>query len=138
MSSKSLAVIDPLSQGQAELSESVSFAREAIRRQLLLIILCILLGGLAALVFTATQEPTYTATASVQIEQRSADVVGPDNVNPAPPSADMERQLNTQLDTLRSRAMGARVARDLKLVGDKSFYDAVSYTHLTLPTIYSV
>jgi capsular exopolysaccharide synthesis family protein len=125
MSSKSLAVIDPLSQGQMELSETVSFAREAIRRQLLLIILCMLLGGLAAAVFTATQEPTYTATASVQIEQRSADVVGPDNVNPAPPSADMERQLNTQLDTLRSRAMAARVARDLKLVGDKSFYAAM-------------
>ncbi|HEY0165036.1 MAG TPA: Wzz/FepE/Etk N-terminal domain-containing protein, partial [Sphingomicrobium sp.] len=65
MSSKSLAVIDPLSQGQMELSETVSFAREAIRRQLLLIILCMLLGGLAAAVFTATQDPTYTATASV-------------------------------------------------------------------------
>ena len=126
MSSKSIAVIDPLSQGQTELSETVSFAREAIRRQLLLIILCMLLGGLAAAVFTATQEPTYTATASVQIEQRSADVVGPDNVNPAPPSADLERQLNTQLDTLRSRAMAARVARDLKLVGDKSFYAAMN------------
>jgi len=126
MSSKSIAVIDPLSQGQTELSETVSFAREAIRRQLLLIILCMLLGGLAAAVFTATQEPTYTATASVQIEQRSADVVGPDNVNPAPPSADFDRQLNTQLDTLRSRAMAARVARDLKLVGDKSFYAAMN------------
>ena len=125
MSSKSLAVIDPLSQGQMELSETVSFAREAIRRQLLLIILCMLLGGLAAAVFTATQDPTYTATASVQIEQRSADVVGPDNLNPTPPSADMERQLNTQLDTLRSRAMAARVARELKLVGDKSFYAAM-------------
>jgi capsular exopolysaccharide synthesis family protein len=126
MPSKSLAVIDPLSQGQADLGESVSFAREAIKRQLLLIILCILLGGLAAAVFTATQERTYTATASVQIEQRSADVVAPDAVNPTPPSADMERQLNTQLDTLRSRAMGARVARDLKLIGDKSFYDAMN------------
>jgi len=126
MSSKSIAVIDPLSQGQTELSETVSFAREAIRRQLLLIILCMLLGGLAAAVFTATQEPAYTAVASVQIEQRSPDVVGPDSVNPAPPSGDMERQLNTQLDTLRSRAMAARVARDLKLVGDKSFYAAMN------------
>ena len=126
MSSKSLAVIDPLSQGQTELSETVAFAREAIRRQLLLIILCMLLGGLAAAVFTATQEPTYTGTASIQIEQRSADVIGPDNLNPTPPAADMERQLNTQLDTLRSRAMAARVARDLKLVGDKSFYAAMN------------
>lgn len=125
MPSKSLALIDPLSQGQAELSETASFAREVVRRQLLLILLCMLVGGLAAVLFTATQDRVYTATSSVQIEQRSPDVVAADNLNPAPPNADLERQLNTQLDTLRSRAMAARVARDLKLVGDESFYTAM-------------
>src|SRR4029453_3399120 len=99
--------------------------RQAVRRQLPLIIICVALGALAAILFTASQTPVYTATSSVQIESRSAEIVSGDSANPAPPSADMQRQLNTQLDVLRSPAMAARVAKDLKLVGDQRFYKAM-------------
>ena len=126
MLSNSLTIVDPLAHGQIELREQVSFARDAVRRRLLLILLSLVLGGLAAVLFTATQERAYTATSSVQIEQRSAEVVAPDNLNPTPPSADLERQLNTQLDTLRSRAMAARVAQDLNLAADPLFYKAMN------------
>lgn len=127
MSSDSLTIFDPNLPREAELSENISLAKDAIKRQLPLIFICMIIGGVAAMLFTALQPHTYTAISSVQIEQQSDNVVGDDSKsNPPPPAADAQRQLTTQLDILRSRAMAARVAKDLKLVGNRQFYAAMN------------
>jgi capsular exopolysaccharide synthesis family protein len=133
--SSDVTIFDPDSPLPAEFNENVSLAKEAIKRQLPLIVICMIIGGIAAMLFTATQPRTYTATSSVQIEQQSDNVVGDDDkANPPPPSSDAERQLNTQLDILRSRAMGARVAKDLRLLGNPRFYAAMNVD----PTLWGV
>ena len=126
MPSDSLTIFDPANSSSGELNENLALAKQAIKRQLPLIIICMIIGGVAALLFCVLQQRSYTATSSVQIEQQVDNVVSDNSkANPAPPSSDAERQLNTQLGILQSRAMAARVAKDLGLVGNAKFYSAM-------------
>ena len=126
MPSDSLTIFDPANSSPAELNETLALAKQAIKRQLPLIIICMVIGGVGALLFCVLQQRSYTATSSVQIEQQVDNVVSDNSkANPAPPSSDAVRQLNTQVGILQSRAMAARVAKDLGLVGNAKFYAAM-------------
>ena len=110
----------------AELNENLSLAKQALKRQLPLIIICMVIGGVAALLFCVLQQRSYTATSSVQIEQQIDNVVSDNSkADPPPPSSDAVRQLNTQVGIIESRAMASRVAKDLGLVGKPKFYAAM-------------
>lgn len=125
MSSDSLAIIEnpatQLIEVPVEKSEFAGFS--IIRRHLPLVLICTALGVLAAYLITQLQTPLYTASSSVQIEQQATKIIGEDEN--ASTQADAERQLNTQLELLRSRALAARVATDLGLVGNDGFYAAM-------------
>jgi len=127
MSNDSLAIIEPrgtaLIESPVERFEFPGVA--AIKRRHIPIILgCTIVGAGAALGITALQPPLYTAASSVQIEQQATKVIGDDDNTPSTAS-DAQRQLNTQLDMLRSRALAARVATDLHLLGNPAFYAAM-------------
>lgn len=93
------------------------------KRHVPLVMVCTLLGAGAAVGVTSLQSPLYTAESSVQIEQQATKVVGDEDARAQ--ASDAERQLNTQLELLRSRALAARVATDLNLVGNDRFYSAM-------------
>ena len=126
MPSNSLTLFDPANSFPAELNENLSLAKQALKRQLPLIIICMVIGGVAALLFCVLQQRSYTATSSVQIEQQIDNVVSDNSkADPPPPSSDAVRQLNTQVGIIESRAMASRVAKDLGLVGKPKFYAAM-------------
>lgn len=91
----------------------------AVYRQRYLIIasvgICVLLAAIVSLI-TPRQ---YTATASVQLDQQTPQVMGDNNNSsliPEPSIQDADRFLQTQLDRLRSRSIAERVVDDLHLV----------------------
>jgi len=70
---------------------------------------CMLLGALVSL--TATR--TYTASASVQLDQQTPQVFGNNDLDPTPSVQDSDRFLQTQLDRLHSRSIAERVYEEL-------------------------
>jgi len=128
MSNDSLAIIEPRGTALIESPvERFELPRIATikRRHIPIILGCTAVGAGAALAITAIQKPLYTATSSVQIEQQATKVVGEDDNTAPAPASDATRQLNTQVDLLRSRALAARVATDLHLPGNRNFYSAM-------------
>lgn len=127
MSNDSLAIIEPRPNALIE-SPVERFEMPRLpaikRRHIPTILACTAAGAVAALAITSLQTPLYTATASVQIEQQASKVVGDDDNVPAAAS-DAQRQLNTQVDLLRSRALASRVATDLRLATNPEFYSAM-------------
>jgi capsular exopolysaccharide synthesis family protein len=90
------------------------------------IVLAALVLGLIA---TMLMTPQYTASASVQIDQESDQVLATqDQVQPAVSYQDADRFLQTQIDVLNSRAMAVRVAQALNLFNDKTFFDKMNVT----------
>ena len=75
-------------------------------------------AGVASILLTT---PVYRATTTVQVEQQSARILGTEDLEPVPSAQEAERFLQTQVDIIRSRALAARVAGDLGLVGDQGF-----------------
>jgi len=87
----------------------------------------IVAGSLAlALVFTMLKTPRYTAVATVQINNQSAQVLGDDQQDASQAEAataqDTDRFLKTQIAILNSRAIAERVAQRLRLIGNPQFY----------------
>ncbi len=92
------------------------------------LILIILASAIAlGLVATLLVTPSYTADASVQIEDQGAQVLGDeiDSGQNDTPIWDIERFLNTQLEILKSRGLAMRVARKLDLFDDAAFFEAL-------------
>ena len=94
------------------------------KRHIPVIAFSTLIGAAAAMSITNLQTPLYTAESSVQIQPLAANVLGQEDDARALAS-DAERQLNTQVQLLRSRALAARVATDLELVRKDGFYAAM-------------
>ncbi|NKJ43250.1 capsular exopolysaccharide synthesis family protein [Novosphingobium sp. SG720] len=87
----------------------------------------IIAGSLAlALVFTMLKTPRYTAVATVQINNQSAQVLGDDQQDASQGEVaspqDTDRFLKTQIAILNSRAIAERVAQRLRLTGNPQFY----------------
>jgi capsular exopolysaccharide synthesis family protein len=97
----------------------------AIRRNAWIIALCAIAGLVLAFVMTKFQAPRYTATSCVQIDQQTSPVEASDKDSYAPQVADAQRQLNTQVDILRSQAMARRVEGKLGLAARPGFWSAM-------------
>lgn len=78
----------------------------------------ILLGSIITLLMT----PKYTAAATIEIARESSQVTGFQGVERETSLADQEFY-QTQYGLLRSRALSERVATQLRLVDDPSFYE---------------
>jgi capsular exopolysaccharide synthesis family protein len=90
-----------------------------------LLIAAIVAGAmLAGLGVTMLMTPKYKATASIQIDQQSTNVLG-DNSQQALQQADSwqdaDRFLQTQIDVLQSRALALSVVQDLNLGANDDF-----------------
>lgn len=93
--------------GPGAIGELVRNVLSLIRRNRWLIAAIIGLALAAAIAITMLDTPRYTASASVQINDQSEQVLGEDldaqsEVNKA---TDVERFLNTQIEILRSRGL---------------------------------
>lgn len=100
------------------------FVLAAIRTNLVLIG-AIIAGAIAlAIVATLLQTPRYTASASLQINEGTSRVLKDEIGDPAGdlPSWDTDRNLKTQVDILKSRALGQRVVQKLKLGSNPQFF----------------
>ena len=104
----------PDSHGVAEtLRQIAGIGRRNLRPMLGIVALALV----AAAVLTLLTTRAYTAIASVQVNDQSAQVLGKafEGENEAIPASDTERFLNTQLEILNSRGIAQRVARRLGL-----------------------
>lgn len=95
-----------------------------LRRNLLLIVGVIVLFLIAGLTVTLLMTPQYEATASIQVDQESDQVLNNNtDIEPTTSFQDADRFLQTQVDVLHSRAMTERVANTIHLVGNQQFFD---------------
>jgi capsular exopolysaccharide synthesis family protein len=93
-------------------------------RNRLLIAIIVAGAMLAGLAVTMLMTPKYKATASIQIDQQAANVLGnssQDALQQADASQDADRFLQTQIDVLQSRAMALSVMQDLNLGTNDDF-----------------
>lgn len=86
-----------------------------VRRNLTLFIGIIVLVLAIGLTVTLLTTPTYVASASVQIDQQSDQILENQDVEPAIAYQDADRFLKTQTDVLHSRYLAGRVANQLAL-----------------------
>lgn len=82
------------------------------------IVACVLLG----LVLTLLMTPKYTATATIEISRESSQVTNFQGVERETSIADQEFY-QTQYGLLRSRVLSERVATQLRLVDDQTFFE---------------
>lgn len=68
--------------------------------------------------------PTYRASASVEIEDQAVKILGTEETRATSGGQDTDRLLQTQIDILKSRALAERVADGLNLAGDDRFLQA--------------
>ena len=99
----------------------------AVRRNLWLALGLVLLGLVLALVATLLQTPRYSATTTLEIDERAQQVLGEGLDTQAVDDNpwDVDRFLNTQLDVLRSRALAGKVAASQKLLENDAFLVAM-------------
>lgn len=96
----------------------------AILERLWIVILCLVLGGIAAAMHLKDQETKYQARSVLFLEQKQVQVLGPKMegvVNSEVQSLDM---INTIVDVLRGYTFARRVAEALKLDEDTEFLEA--------------
>jgi polysaccharide biosynthesis transport protein len=86
------------------------------------IIGAMLLAFLIGLISTLLMTPLFTATSSLEISRESDRVVKTEGVERESNAADLEFY-QTQYGLLKARSLAERVARDLKLVDDRKFFD---------------
>ena len=109
------------------LSATLRYVLTVVRRHLWLALAIIAASLALALVATLLTTPTYTASASIQINDQVDEVLGEglDDTQSGPTDWDVDRFLNTQLDILRSRLLAQRVADRLDLYENERFFAAM-------------
>jgi capsular exopolysaccharide synthesis family protein len=85
-----------------------------------IIILAVVVGMLSVLLAS----PIYRATASVQIDQQIAKVLGTEDADQYQITGDAERFLQTQIDVLQSRDLAEQVVDKLGLATDRAYAEA--------------
>lgn len=110
------------------------FLKATIRRNLWLILsilgVCVALA-LAAFLLTT---PTYTSTATLQVNEAAEEVLGNDEEAADETNIyNYERFVQTQVDVLQSRNLANRVENELDLSEDASFFDAVGIEPALIP-----
>jgi capsular exopolysaccharide synthesis family protein len=107
-----------------ELSRNLRALWSTFYRNRLLIGAIVAAFLLAGLGVTMLMRPQFAATASVQIDQQSTNVLGGTDQSQIDPGAawqDADRYLQTQVDVLTSRALALSVAQDLNLGANDDF-----------------
>jgi polysaccharide biosynthesis transport protein len=88
----------------------------------------LILGSVVAalvigLIFTLLTPPTYTATATIQIDREAARVLGSESVTPTEAMVSGMEFFETQYGLLRSRSLAERVVDRLGLASSDAFFD---------------
>lgn len=91
----------------------------ALKRRRLTILLTTVLGLLLAVLILSRITPQYTATATVMLDARQANIVDFEDVLSGLPRD--EDTVNSEILVVRSPVLAAMVARDLNLVADPEF-----------------
>lgn len=86
------------------------------------IMVACLLAGLAITILTT---PIYRASATIQIDQEAAKVLGTEQTDLSASIQDAERFLETQIGIIQSRSVAMAVARDLRLLNGDGFLVAM-------------
>jgi len=96
------------------------------RRLWLFLIVAAVIFGIAV-AFTFTQTPTYTATARVMLDVNRQEVAPTDATQAQQPQgqASSDAAIDTEIEVIRSRALGAQVVRALGLDRDPEFNPAL-------------
>ena len=103
----------------------IRFVIAAVRANLVVIIAIIAAALALALTVTLLDTKRYIASASVQINDQSKNVLGDveDTSSQVNNSWDTERFLQTQVELFKSRALAMRVIKKLHLEGNGRFYE---------------
>lgn len=103
----------------------IRFVIAALRANLVVIIAIIAAALALALTVTLLDTKRYIASASVQINDQSNNVLGEveDTTSQVNNSWDTERFLQTQVELFKSRALAMRVIKKLRLEGNARFYE---------------
>ena len=96
-----------------------------VRRNRVILFVTMALCVLAGLIFILMATPDYRATASVEVEDVPAGAAGAGAMQRPNAPGDTESLMQTQLEVLRSRALAEEVARELALVGGRTFFDGM-------------
>lgn len=112
------------SAGESAISATIRGAIAALRRYMWMALAIAGAAVAVALIVTMLDTPRYSASALVQINDQSDEVLGTkfETSTAQVTDWDTERFLNTQLDVLRSRALAERVADALDLANDERFF----------------
>lgn len=114
----------PLDQGSSGFD--FRYVTAAIRANLILIVAIVAAAVALAIVGTLLQTPRYTASATLQINDSTSRVFKDDSGDPSAemPSFDTDRNLKTQVEILKSRALAQRVVQKLKLGSNPQFFQS--------------
>nr|WP_087576080.1 polysaccharide biosynthesis tyrosine autokinase [Sphingomonas sp. CDS-1] len=109
----------------ARFATTASGAWTAVRRHRIILFVTMALCMLAGVVFILLSTPDYRATASVEVEDIPAGAAGAAAAQRQATPSDNEALMQTELEVLRSRALAEDVARELALVGSRTFFDGM-------------
>lgn len=109
----------------ARFATAANGAWVAVRRHRIILFVTMALCVLAGVVFILLSTPDYRATASVEVEDIPAGAAGAAAAQRQATPSDNEALMQTELEVLRSRALAEDVARELALVGSRTFFDGM-------------
>src|SRR5262245_14830297 len=105
--------------GQNGVGELVDFALGFLRRQYLLILILMLLGGAVGVIFLKITPPTYTAHAKIIIAPHRSQFIQQQSIFADAPIDNA--QMESQIQILQSKAIVGSVVEKLKLADDPEF-----------------
>ena len=114
--------------GEGRTARAIAAARAgwtAVRRHRVILFVTMALCVLGGIIFILLSTPDYRATASVEVEDVPAGAAGAQAAQRPPAPTDTEALMQTELEVLRSRALAEDVARELALVGSRTFFDGM-------------
>ncbi len=116
-----------LTERESGVSQLIRYVVGLVRRNIWLIAIIVAVAIIAAVVLTMLQTPRYTAMSTLEIAEDTQQVLGEDLGAETTSYAnwDIEMNLNTQLEILRSRALAERVAERLDLASNERFFNAM-------------
>lgn len=109
----------------ARVVASARAAWTAVRRHRIILFVTMAMCMLAGIIFILLSTPDYRATASVEVEDVPAGAAGAGATQRPAAPVDSEALMQTELEVLRSRALAEDVARELALVGGRTFFDGM-------------
>ncbi|WP_347302347.1 polysaccharide biosynthesis tyrosine autokinase [Croceibacterium sp. TMG7-5b_MA50] len=129
---RSAADTGPMMEKESSIGQLMRYLIGLVRRNIWLIVIVTALAVIAAVVLTMLQTPRYTAMSTVEIAEETQQVLGEDLGADTTMNAnwDIEMNLNTQLEILRSRALAERVAARLDLATNERFFNAMEAADL--------